>query len=133
VGCENRSLRGGCQSAQINKCLTFQRYHSILSVLYELRTLSLFRGYMQTKASQNYRASVYACASGLIEQGGFTVKDFAEKCGFRVTRHLRNHLRAMVEQGIVQATEAYTDGGRLATFYHKPVPTVQNQPLPHPF
>lgn len=84
---------------------------------------------MQTKASANYRQSVYDCAQSMVEQGGFTVKDFADQCGFRVTRHLRTHLRSMVDRGVLQATEAYTDGGRLATFYHKPVPVIQ-EPLP---
>lgn len=78
---------------------------------------------MQTKASYNYGESLRTCALQLMGQGGFTARELAEKCGFRLTRHLRKHLRDLVCQGLMQATEAYTDGGRLATYYHKPVPS----------
>lgn len=75
---------------------------------------------MRTNASMTYQKTVIECALDLAGQGGFTAREFSEKCGFRLTPNLRRRLNQLVESGLLQATQAYNDKNRLATFFHKP-------------
>jgi response regulator of citrate/malate metabolism len=87
---------------------------------------------MRTYASVDYQRSIKECALAMIEQGGFTAREFAQKCGFKLTPHLRKHLRNLVVGGWIQSVQSYTDTGRMATYFIKPIPaSVQTQePLP---
>jgi len=80
---------------------------------------------MRTLASHAYQSSVMQCALDMAGEGGFTVKMFAQKCGFKVTNNLRRSLKKIVDAGLLQATPAYTDSGHLAIFYHNPVEVKQ--------
>ena len=88
---------------------------------------------MRTNASINYQETVRRCVLELIEQGGQTVKDVAEKCGFKETHNLRKQLNSMVANGVLQSTMAYTERGNMAMYYHKPVPLVTDSQIALPF
>lgn len=87
---------------------------------------------MRTMTSMRYFNTVAECALSLVGGGGFTAREMAEKCGLKNTPHLRRRLRQLVKGGLLQAVEAYTDSGHMATFYIKPIPKeIQSQePLP---
>lgn len=69
----------------------------------------------------------------LIGQGGFTAKDMSEKCGIKLTQHLRKRLRQLVMLGQLQAVHAYTERGNLATYYIKPITKEDQNQQPLPF
>lgn len=83
---------------------------------------------MRTYASVQYQKTVKECALDLAGKGGFTAQDFAKQCGFRLTPNLRRRLREIVDEGLLESVQAYNEANRLATFYVKPIGTVQ-QPL----
>jgi len=80
---------------------------------------------MRTLASGQYEKTVFDCAMSLVGQGGFTAKDMSEKCGIKLTQHLRRRLRQLVTLGQLQAVAAYTERGNLAVYYIKPIPTTE--------
>jgi len=52
-------------------------------------------------------------------QGGdFTVKGFAEKCGFKVTHNLRRRLAELVKEGLLSYTPIYNGANHLVGLYH---------------
>ena len=68
-----------------------------------------------------YAQAVRDCALTWVGQGGdFTVKGFAEKCGFRVTHNLRRRLAELVKEGLIGYTPIYGNGNHLVGLYHAP-------------
>lgn len=87
---------------------------------------------MRTLQSAKYEETIFDCAMELVGGGGFTAKDMSEKCGIKLTQHLRKRLRQLVTLGQLQAVHAYTERGNLATYYIKPIPKddMTQQALP---
>ena len=77
---------------------------------------------MRNKASQLYERSVRDCILEQVKGGGVTARDFAERCGFKLTHNLRKRLHALVDEGVLQSVISYTDGNRMAEFYIRPIP-----------
>jgi len=83
-------------------------------------------------ASIKYENTVLKCAKDLAREGGFTAREMSEKCGVKLTQHLRARLRDFAKRGELQEVEAYTESGHLATYYILPIPpeVQSNQRLP---
>jgi len=81
-----------------------------------------------------YAQAVRDCALSWVGQGGdFTVKGFAEKCGFKVTHNLRRRLAELVKEGLLSYTPIYNGDNHLVGLYHaNPTPQTTDESK-HPF
>lgn len=72
----------------------------------------------------------YAVASALDAVGeseGFTLREFADGFGFKVTYNLRRRIRELVEDGKLDCKQRYLNNGRLGYIYYAP---KVEKPLP---
>jgi len=76
---------------------------------------------VRTLASMRYERSVLECALDLARVGGFTAREFSEKCNYKLNQNLYRRLNQFVEQGHFQQVQSYTGTGHMATFYILPV------------
>lgn len=75
---------------------------------------------VQSQASKQYEKDVRDCAISMTRVGGFTAREFAEKCGFKLTHNLRRRLNKLVESGVLRSVVSYTPENRMAVWYIKP-------------
>ncbi len=64
--------------------------------------------------------AVKATLADLGDGEQFTIKEFAERHGFRLTWNLRRRFAELVEAGELARSTRYLESGRLGHVYHKP-------------
>lgn len=86
--------------------------------------------------------AVIAALEAVGESGQFTLKQFAENYGFKLTWNLRRRMAELVERRIVGQAQRYLENGRLGYVYYRvsedvlpffddDAPSASNPPLPY--
>lgn len=64
--------------------------------------------------------AIIACLEMIGQGSGFSLRQFAEWYGFKITPNLRRRLAELVTEGKLARAERYLDNGKLGYWYYAP-------------